>query len=136
VGAYGAIGKARREDRDGVAGYLDRIATMLAEMANELETNGTSPARCAELVEAIGNLDSVLRRSSAARQARRENELLRGLTIVLDAPFGLDSLPRSEAFLVNFKYRMGRGDLGAKDLRSIREVSGMFKGAAEYIKAH
>lgn len=100
VSAYVAARNFLRADRDRAAGYLDRIATMVAEMANELETKGASPARCKELVEAIGNLELILGRSLSVYRLRGGNELLRALTTVVDPPMRITDLSPTRVLVI------------------------------------
>ncbi len=145
IGGYVGIRKWRREDRnddrDRVAAYLDRIATMLAEMADDFESGRTSPARCQQLFEAIGGVDRVLHTSRTALAARDNSELLEALREVVDPP---DRLRRTRSLeLVRDVGRLL--ETGAarpsdpvqvlRDLESIRTVSGLFKGAADLVRA-
>lgn len=134
VAVYTAVRNARRADRDRVAAYLDRIATMLADMAGELEREGQSHARCAELVEAIGYLPGIAYRSGAAHRAG--NELLETLITCMDPPAWLSGQSASGALFAEVSVRLKDGaTLRRDDLATIRRAAGMFKGAAEAVRA-
>jgi hypothetical protein len=139
VGAVGtfiatrtAVRDESRDDRARVAGYLDRIAAMLTEMADDLKTKRASPARCAEPVEAIGNAEQVVQKSWSAYGL--QNDLLVILTDVMDVPSTYSRAQAQSRKLMLEDLLKSGNDLSG-ELDDIRRASGMFEGAAEAIKA-
>ncbi|MDB4991334.1 MAG: hypothetical protein JWN04_6512 [Myxococcaceae bacterium] len=145
ITCYVVYRKWRREDRDRdqdrLVNYLDRIAVMLGEMADELESGRTSPARCTELFQAIRGVDQLIWKSRTALAVSHKNELLEALRGVVDPPARLNMTRTRELMQkVDRLLEVGASQpshtlQSTRDLETIRKASGLFKGAAEFLRA-
>jgi polyhydroxyalkanoate synthesis regulator phasin len=127
------IRRTRKASREQLADYLDRISASLAEAADDVESDRSSPAKYTELVEQLDDIRTVLGGNSLTYGVR--DDLIVGLSEVQHAPSQTAGPGRARRLTqeVGEQLKAGSGEVEA---HKMRRVSRLFKSAARAMKPH
>jgi hypothetical protein len=162
LGMVKALGSEKRQRRDRAANYLDRVSSLLAEMTHDYRTRRNIDSKCAELEVALQNLSDVLAHAkinedaaqllvSALLKARvGPSNILRLMpfmnrNLLLDPFMNTAALSEperqyveklvSEATSTHHDWGSASAAVIEEELRKIDQASGIFRGAAEALRA-
>ncbi|HKP57384.1 MAG TPA: hypothetical protein VJV78_11720 [Polyangiales bacterium] len=133
IGLVEVIRRMRRTSRQRLAGDLQRISDSLAELADELDSQRSEPARCAGLAELLAEIRSVLQGNSLIHGVR--DDLIVGLALAYDEPSRYTAAQvhaRKLTLAVEKQLQTGESSV---ETDKVRRVSGLFRGAAEALRA-
>ena len=128
------IRRTRKASRAQLADNLDRISVSIAELADDLDSDRSSPAKCAELADQLENIRGVLGGNSLCYGVR--DDLLIGLSTGRDASSHQAVGPgraRRLTYEVSEQLKTGLDEV---EIHKVRSLSRLFKDAAQAMKTH
>jgi hypothetical protein len=128
------IRRTRKASRVQLADDLDRISASLAELAEDLDNDRSHPAKCAELGEQLAEIRGVLGGNSLCYGVR--DDLVIGLSGSLDGSSQYAVGPgRARRLTLEVGQQLKTG-LDAVEIYKVRNLSRLFKDAAQTMKTH
>lgn len=134
VAVVEVIRRMRKASRERLAQDLERISVSLAEVADDLDGEPANTTRCAELIEQLDAIRSLLHGNSLVYGVK--DDLIVGLTGTPDPP-SRHSAEQVRARRLTLEVgQQLKSEPASVETDKLRRVSRMFKGAAVAMKAH